>query len=175
MLHGAQQVECTINGIGERAGNAALEEVVMALKTRRDLYQAVTNVDTTQLSAASSLLCKITGQKMPANKAIVGKNAFAHGSGIHQHGMLAERSMYEIMRPEEVGMGATTIYLSKHSGRHGLANRLHALNIQMPPEQMDQLFAKFKLLAAKKKQIEDVDLIKLAAEIQANQRASAQH
>ena len=110
----------------------------------------------------ANLLTHITGQKVQANKAIVGKNAFAHGAGIHQHGMLAERSTYEIMRPEDVGFTSTHIFLSKHSGRHGLMHRLNALGIDSAPEKLDQLFVKFKLLADKKKQISNEDLILLA-------------
>ena len=161
---GATQIECTINGIGERAGNASLEEVVMALKTRQDIYQASTQIDTTQLLATSHLLSKITGQKVQPNKAVVGKNAFAHGAGIHQHGMLSERSTYEIMKPEEVGFSSTHIFLSKHSGRHGLVHRLKALGIDLPPEKVDDVFAKFKVLADKKKHIYDEDLILLSTE-----------
>lgn len=164
VLQGARQIECTINGIGERAGNASLEEIVMTLKTRRDLYQATTNVDTTQLLATSHLLSQITGQKVQANKAIVGKNAFAHGAGIHQHGMISERSTYEIMKPEDVGFSSTHIFLSKHSGRHGLLHRLKELGIELPPEKLDQVFVKFKALADKKKHIYDEDLIFLSTE-----------
>lgn len=164
VMQGARQIECTINGIGERAGNASLEEVVMSLKTRRDLYQATTNIDTIQLLATSHLLSEITGQKVQANKAIVGENAFAHGSGIHQHGMISERSTYEIMKPEDVGFSSTHIFLSKHSGRHGLVYRLKALGIDLPREKLDRVFVKFKDLADRKKQINDADLILLAAE-----------
>lgn len=164
VLQGANQVECTINGIGERAGNASLEEIVMTLKTRQDLYKRTTNVDTTQLLATSHLLSQITGQKVQTNKAIVGKNAFAHGAGIHQHGMISERSTYEIMKPEDVGFSSTHIFLSKHSGRHGLVHRLNDLGIDLSPEKLDQVFAKFKTLADKKKHIYDEDLILLSTE-----------
>ena len=164
VMQGARQIECTINGIGERAGNASLEEVVMALKTRQDIYQMTTNIDTTQITAASRLLSQITGQKVQPNKAIVGKNAFSHGSGIHQHGMVSESSTYEIMKPEDVGLNSTQIYLSKHSGRHGLMHRLNALNINLTPEKLDQVFVKFKDLADKKKHIYDEDLILLSTE-----------
>lgn len=158
ILNGANQIECTINGIGERAGNASLEEVVMSLKTRKDFYAASTAIDTTQLLATSQLLAQITGNPVQANKAIVGKNAFAHGAGIHQHGMVAERSTYEIMRPEDVGFASTHIVLSKHSGRHGLVHRLNSLGIQLGPEKLDELFAQFKILADQKKEINDDDL-----------------
>ena len=162
IMQGARQIECTINGIGERAGNASLEEVVMTLKTRRDIYQACTKIDTTQLLATSQMLSEITGQTVQPNKAIVGKNAFAHGAGIHQHGMLAERSTYEIMRPEDVGFPSSHIILSKHSGRHGLDYRLKEIGIALPPDKLDQFFAKFKILADKKKHISDDDLIMLS-------------
>jgi 2-isopropylmalate synthase len=162
VLQGARQIECTINGIGERAGNASLEEVVMVLKTRQDVYGAATQVDTTQLLATSHLLSKITGQKIQANKAIVGKNAFAHGSGIHQHGMVSERSTYEIMKPEDVGFSSTHISLSKHSGRHGLTHRLNALGIHLSKEKLDEVFVRFKALASKKKLIDDKDLVFLS-------------
>lgn len=164
ILQGATQIECTINGIGERAGNASLEEVVMALKTRQDIYQVQTKVDTNQLLATSRLLTQITGQKVQANKAIVGKNAFAHGAGIHQHGMIAERSTYEIMKPEQVGFPSTNIYLSKHSGRHGLQHRLKDLGIELDVKKLDEVFIKFKDLADKKKHIYDEDLILLSTE-----------
>lgn len=164
VLNGAKQVECTINGIGERAGNASLEEIVMALKTRKDVYQTLTHIDTTQLAATSHLLTQITGQKIPLNKAIVGKNAFAHGSGIHQHGMVSERSTYEIMKPEDVGITSTSLFLSKHSGRHGLAHRLAEIGIKLETEKLDSIFLKFKKLADKKKHIYDEDLIRLATE-----------
>lgn len=162
--NGAGQVECTINGIGERAGNASLEEVVMILKTRHDIYHAGSRIDTTQLLATSRLLSQITGQRVPPNKAIVGSNAFSHGSGIHQHGMISDRSTYEIMKPEDIGFASTQIYLSKHSGRHGLMHRLKNLGIELPPEKLDSLFEKFKTLADKKKHIYDQDLIFLAME-----------
>ena len=164
VMQGARQIECTINGIGERAGNASLEEIVMALQTRKDLYQVSTNVETTQLLATSHLLSQITGQKVQANKAIVGKNAFAHGAGIHQHGMISERSTYEIMKPEDVGFSSTQIFLSKHSGRHGLGHRLNELGIDLQPDKLDQVFIKFKALADKKKHIYDEDLILLSTE-----------
>ena len=164
VLHGARQIECTINGIGERAGNASLEEIVMILKTRKDIYQAQVNIDTTQLLATSRLLAQVTGQKVQPNKAIVGKNAFAHGAGIHQHGMLSERSTYEIMKPEDIGFSSTHIFLSKHSGRHGLMHRLNELGINLEMERLDQVFVKFKALADKKKNIYDEDLILLLGE-----------
>jgi len=156
--NGARQVECTVNGIGERAGNAALEEVVMALKTRPYLYECTTNIDTTQIYPTSRLLRKITGQPVQPNKAIVGRNAFAHESGIHQHGMLANAETYEIMKPEEIGIKKSEIVLGKHSGRAALKNRLVALGYDPNEEKMPEIFAKFKNLADKKKSIEDADL-----------------
>jgi len=156
---GARQVECTINGIGERAGNAALEEVVMALHTRPQLYRCTTNINTTEIMRTSALLKKITGQPVQPNKAIVGRNAFAHESGIHQHGFLAHRETYEILRPETVGIEKSEIILGKHSGRAALKNHLEALGYSITDEQhMADIFAKFKALADKKKIIEDADL-----------------
>lgn len=159
--NGATQIECTINGIGERAGNAALEEVVMAMKTRPDIYPAKNRINTTELLATSKLLEQITGQGVQPNKAIVGKNAFAHESGIHQHGMLSNRQTYEIMTPEDVGYKSQLI-LGKHSGRNAIQSRLQELGIEVEPEQLDQIFVKFKDLADKKKDIYDADLIMLA-------------
>lgn len=158
---GAGQVECTINGIGERAGNAALEEVVMAMKTRSDYYQCATRIDSTKLVPASRLVTKTTGIQVQRNKAIVGKNAFAHESGIHQDGMLKERSTYEIMRPEEVGFAKTDLVLGKHSGRAALADRAKTLGFTLTSEQLQQVFSEFKKLADKKKEIYDGDIIAL--------------
>lgn len=155
---GARQIECTINGIGERAGNASLEEVVMALQTRADFYELEHGVDSTEIFRTSKLLEQITGQKVQPNKAIVGKNAFAHESGIHQHGMLAHPETYEIMTPESVGVDKTNIVLGKHSGRAALAARLTDMGYQLETEQINQIFAEFKGLADKKKDISDADL-----------------
>ncbi|MBI5754271.1 2-isopropylmalate synthase [Candidatus Peregrinibacteria bacterium] len=160
--NGACQVECTINGIGERAGNAALEEVVMAMKTRSDLFKEKNHIDTRQLYATSKLLSQITGQKLQANKAIVGKNAFAHEAGIHQHGILSNRLTYEIMKAEDVGRTTNQLILGKHSGRNALATRLVQLGIQVSKERLEIIFAKFKALADKKKNIYDEDLIMVA-------------
>ncbi|EQD53331.1 LeuA, partial [mine drainage metagenome] len=124
---GARQVECTLNGIGERAGNAALEEVVMALRTRSDRYALATGIDSTRLYAASRALSGMIGLEVARNKAIVGDNAFAHEAGIHQHGMLANRATYEIMRPEDVGFPHTRLVLGRHSGRHALRERIREL------------------------------------------------
>ena len=155
---GARQIECTINGIGERAGNASLEEVVMALQTRADFYELEHGIDSTEIYRTSQLLEQITGQKVQVNKAIVGKNAFAHESGIHQHGMLANPETYEIMTPESVGVDKTNIVLGKHSGRAALAARLQDMGYQLETEQLNEIFADFKTLADKKKDIADSDL-----------------
>jgi 2-isopropylmalate synthase len=158
---GAGQIECTINGIGERAGNAALEEVVMALKTRSDFFCCTTSIDTRRLVPASRLVSQTTGIQVQRNKAIVGRNAFAHESGIHQDGMLKERSTYEIMKPEEVGFSKTDLVLGKHSGRAALADRAKTLGYTVTGEQLQVVFEQFKLLADKKKEIYDGDIIAL--------------
>ena len=155
---GARQVECTINGIGERAGNAALEEVVMSLQTRQNFYNVSTNINTTEIMRTSMLLKHITGQPVQPNKAIVGRNAFAHESGIHQHGYLAHRETYEIMRPEDIGLSESQIILGKHSGRAALKNHLEEMGYDLDDEQLNDVFGKFKALADKKKIIEDADL-----------------
>jgi 2-isopropylmalate synthase len=144
---GARQVECAINGIGERAGNCALEDVVMALKTRGDFFGLETAVDTTRIMAASRTLAQVTNTPPPRNKAIVGANAFAHESGIHQHGVLQNRATYEIMRPEDVGLDTDGIVLGKHSGRHALAARARGLGHVLEGDALDRLFARFKTVA----------------------------
>ena len=158
---GAGQIECTINGIGERAGNAALEEVVMALQTRSDFYQCATRIDSKRLVPASRLVSRTTGIQVQRNKAIVGRNAFAHEAGIHQDGMLKERSTYEIMSPEEVGFSKTDLVLGKHSGRAALADRAKKLGFTLTGEQLQVVFEQFKLLADKKKEIYDGDIMAL--------------
>jgi len=158
---GAGQVECTINGIGERAGNCSLEEVVMALRTRRDYYGCETRITTQKLVPTSRLVANITGIQVPRNKAVVGRNAFAHEAGIHQDGMLKERSTYEIMRPEDVGLERTDLVLGKHSGRAALADRARVLGYQLSPEQIQTVFERFKLLADRKKEIYDGDIAAL--------------
>ena len=158
---GARQVECTINGLGERAGNAALEEIVMALKTRHDYYGLTTGIKAERIYPVSRLVSTVTGMAVQRNKAIVGRNAFAHESGIHQDGMLKERSTYEIMRPEEVGVPRTDLVLGKHSGRHALRDRVDELGFHLSDEQMEVLFDDFKALADKKKEVFDEDLIVL--------------
>jgi 2-isopropylmalate synthase len=160
---GARQVECTINGIGERAGNCALEEVVMGLKTRSDLFGVSTGIDTRKLYPASRQLAAIIGSFVPANKAIVGDNAFAHEAGIHQHGMLANRETYEIMRPEDVGISRSTLVLGKHSGRHALADRVRELGFELAETELEQLFVRFKDLADRKRQVFDADIEALIA------------
>jgi len=168
---GARQVECTINGIGERAGNAALEEVVMALKVRAPYFGVSLGIHTPQLYPASRLLSELTGQAVPRNKAIVGSNAFAHESGIHQHGMLKHRGTYEIMRPQDVGIAATTLVLGKHSGRAALRQRLQALGYAPDDHGLDALFIGFKQLADARGEVNDDDLHTLARE--ADLRADA--
>jgi len=155
---GARQVECTVNGIGERAGNAALEEIVMALRVRAPLYGVDTRIDSRRLHPVSRLLSQLTGQMLPRNKAVVGENAFAHESGIHQHGMLKHRGTYEIMRPEDVGFPKTRLVLGKHSGRHALRQRLEELGHTLEEAELGRVFADFKTLADRKREIYDGDL-----------------
>jgi 2-isopropylmalate synthase len=155
---GARQIECTINGIGERAGNCSLEEVVMALKTRESYYKLTTGIHTTRLYPTSRLVSTITGMPVPRNKAVVGENAFAHESGIHQHGMLKHHSTYEIMRPQDVGLTRTHLVLGKHSGRHALRERIRELGYELPEAEMARVFAEFKALADKKKELFDGDI-----------------
>ena len=165
VLNGARQVECTINGLGERAGNAALEEVVMTLRTRRDVFPCDTRLDTTQILNCSRLVATITGFPVQPNKAIVGANAFAHESGIHQDGVLKSRETYEIMRAEDVGWRANRMVLGKHSGRNAFKTRLEALGITFSGEaELNAAFARFKDLADKKHEIYDDDLQALVSE-----------
>ncbi len=158
VMEGARQVECTINGIGERAGNASLEEIVMAFRTRADVLRVRTGVRTERLYPTSRIVSQVTGLHVQRNKAIVGQNAFAHEAGIHQHGMLTHRETYEIMRPEEVGFARSQLVLGKHSGRHALKDRLVALGYLLDEKQIDKVFADFKVLADKKKDIYDADI-----------------
>jgi len=155
---GARQVECTINGIGERAGNCSLEEVVMALRTRADFFGIDTDIDTTRLYPTSRLVSSITGMHVPRNKAIVGENAFAHEAGIHQHGMLADASTYEIMKPETVGISRSNLVLGKHSGRHAFRERVDQLGFELGDEELNTAFEEFKKLADRKKELFDGDL-----------------
>ncbi|HUT13053.1 MAG TPA: 2-isopropylmalate synthase [Thermoguttaceae bacterium] len=161
---GAGQVECTINGLGERAGNCSLEEIVMALRTRNDYYHADTRVLSRRLVPTSRLVAGITGIQVQRNKAIVGQNAFAHEAGIHQDGMLKERTTYEIMRPEDVGFTKTDLVLGKHSGRAALDDRAKHLGYTLTREQLDNVFEQFKILADKKKEVYDADLAALIEE-----------
>ncbi|NLB29483.1 MAG: 2-isopropylmalate synthase [Clostridiales bacterium] len=158
MSAGADQIECTVNGLGERAGNAALEEIVMAINTRRDHFGVECRVDTTQLYRASRLVYGIIGIPAPINKAIVGANAFAHESGIHQHGVMAERTTYEIMTPESVGLSKNKIVLGKHSGRHAFSKRVSELGYALTDEQINGFFKEFKLLCDRKKTVSDSDI-----------------
>jgi len=159
VCNGARQVECTVNGIGERAGNASMEEIVMALKTRSDIYGCSTNIKTTEICRVSRLVSKYTGFVVPPNKAIVGGNAFRHEAGIHQDGILKERSTYEIMRPEDVGFVGIGLVLGKHSGRHAFKERLKNLGINLKATELDIAFVRFKSIADKKKNVFDEDLI----------------
>ncbi len=161
---GAGQVECTINGIGERAGNCSLEEFVMALRTRRDIMPFYTNIATEQITHSSRLLSTVTGIMVQPNKAIVGANAFAHESGIHQHGMMMDKSTYEIMTPESVGLSASALVLGKHSGRHAFKKRLEELGHELSEELLQRAFDKFKALADLKKEVFDEDLDAIIAE-----------
>jgi len=161
---GARQVECTVNGIGERAGNTSLEEIVMAIKTRANLFSVTTGINTKQIMATSKLLTHITGVAVQPNKAIVGANAFAHESGIHQDGVLKNAMTYEIMNPEDVGIGRSNIVLGKHSGRHAVIERLKFLGYDLSGEELERFFKYFKALADAKKQIFDEDLEVLIGE-----------
>ncbi|HUK02481.1 MAG TPA: 2-isopropylmalate synthase [Steroidobacteraceae bacterium] len=158
VVAGVRQVECTINGIGERAGNCSLEEVVMALKTRETFFNVRTQIHTTRLYPTSRLLSSITGLPVPRNKAVVGENAFAHEAGIHQHGMLKHHSTYEIMRPEDVGLPRSALVLGKHSGRHAFRERVQQLGFELDELELNRVFAEFKALADKKKELFDGDI-----------------
>lgn len=155
---GATQVECTVNGIGERAGNASLEEIVMALHTRRDFYEAETGINTRQIYNSSKLLSNITGVPIPPSKAIVGANAFAHESGIHQHGVISNAQTYEIMKSTDVGIPQNTMVLGKHSGKHALREKLASMGYELDDQEMENVFARFKDLADKKKNITGSDI-----------------
>ncbi len=157
--HGARQVECTINGIGERAGNTAMEEVVMALKTRADLFPYETGIDTRLIYPTSRLVSQITGMRVQPNKAIVGANAFAHEAGIHQDGVLKEKLTYEIMTPESVGIPKSSLVMGKHSGRHAFRDRLKSLGFDLNTDQIQKAFELFKALADKKKTVYDEDIV----------------
>ena len=158
---GVRQIECTVNGIGERAGNASLEEIVMALRVRPDKLPFTTGIVTRELFSSSQLLAQITGEGVQSNKAIVGRNAFAHEAGIHQDGILKDRRTYEIMRPEDVGVPETTLVLGKHSGRHALKNRCTAIRIEPTRLELDELYRRMVALADRKKTVHDHDLLEL--------------
>jgi 2-isopropylmalate synthase len=162
LKEGARQVECTINGLGERAGNCALEEIVMAVKTRADYFGLQTSINSRRLCPTSRLVSHVTGIAVQRNKAIVGQNAFAHEAGIHQDGMLKDRSTYEIMKPEDVGLSKTELVLGKHSGRHALRERVQALGYHLDDAQFQQVFENFKVLADRKKTVYDADIEALA-------------
>ena len=174
MRAGARQIECTINGIGERAGNAALEEIVMAIKTRGDFYGVETTIDTSMITRISKLVSSITGFAVQYNKAIVGANAFAHESGIHQDGMLKNRSTYEIMTPESVGLEKTSLTLGKLSGRAAFKDRLKEIGYDLSEEMLAEAFKKFKELADKKKEILDEDIIALVDDSITNKKSNYQ-
>jgi 2-isopropylmalate synthase len=161
---GARQIECTINGIGERAGNAALEEVVMALKTRADIFPYHTAVDARQLTRASKLVSNVTSFPVQYNKAIVGRNAFAHESGIHQDGMLKHTQTYEIMTPESVGVSKTSLVMGKHSGRNAFRSKLDEMGYRLSDNQFEDAFVRFKDLADRKKHVYDEDIEALVDE-----------
>ena len=161
---GARQVECTVNGIGERAGNASMEEIVMALRTRNDLFGLTTGINTQEIYRTSKLVSRVTGVYVQPNKAIVGKNAFAHEAGIHQHGVLSNPLTYEIMTPESVGVPSSTLVLGKHSGRHALKERIKALGFDLDDDLLSRVFEKFKKLADKKKEVYDEDLVIIVEE-----------
>ena len=158
---GARQIECTINGLGERAGNTALEEVVMALKVRNDIMPYQTRIDTTRIMGISRRVAAVSGFAVQFNKAIVGKNAFAHESGIHQDGMLKNRETFEVMRPEDVGLTETSLVMGKHSGRAALRAKLKGLGFDLADNQLKDAFVRFKALADRKKEVFDDDLIAL--------------
>jgi 2-isopropylmalate synthase len=158
LLAGARQVECAINGLGERAGNCSLEEIVMLLRTRRDEHGLDTGLDTRELARTSRMVTRFTGYAVQPNKAIVGRNAFAHESGIHQDGVLKERTTYEIMDPSEVGLESNSIVLGKHSGRHALRDALEQLGFKVEGNALNQAFKRFKEIADKKKQVTALDL-----------------
>ena len=166
VVAGARQIECTINGIGERAGNCSLEEVVMALKTREAFFNVSTGVHTNRLYPTSRLVSNITGMPIPRNKAVVGENAFSHEAGIHQHGMLKHHSTYEILRPEDVGLSRSHLVLGKHSGRHAFRERVQALGFELEELEFNRVFEEFKALADKKKELFDGDIEALVLRVE---------
>jgi 2-isopropylmalate synthase len=169
---GARQVECTINGIGERAGNASLEEIVMTTRIRQDRLPYGTGINTREIYASSQLLTALTGERVQANKAIVGRNAFAHEAGIHQDGMLKDRRTYEIMRPEEVGVPQATLVLGKHSGRHAVQRRCEQIGLTLERRELDEVYRAIIALADREKTVNDRDLAEVVARVR-GQRAPA--
>jgi 2-isopropylmalate synthase len=169
---GARQVECTINGIGERAGNASLEEIVMATRVRQDRLPYSTDIATERIYGASQLLTRLTGEAVQANKAIVGRNAFAHEAGIHQDGMLKDRRTYEIMRPEDVGVPATTLVLGKHSGRHAVQHRVQQLGLELSRLELDRLYRRMIALADQQKTVSDTELVQMVTELRQTPEAA---
>jgi 2-isopropylmalate synthase len=163
---GARQVECTINGIGERAGNCSLEEIVMALAVREQVFGVRTDIDTRRIYPTCRLVSSITGMPIPRNKAVTGENAFAHEAGIHQHGMLRHASTYEIMRPQDVGLSRSSLVLGKHSGRHAFRERVHDLGFELEEEEFGRVFARFKALADRKKELFDGDIEALVLHVE---------
>lgn len=162
VVAGARHIECTINGIGERAGNCSLEETVMALRTRQEFFHVRTGIDTRRLFPTAKLVSEITGMPIPRNKAVVGENAFSHESGIHQHAVLKHFSTYEILRPEDVGHEKSRIVLGKHSGRHALRDRMEEMGLSLSEEHLNRVFLEFKAMAGEKKVVSDSELLGLA-------------
>jgi len=162
---GVRQVECTVNGIGERAGNASMEEIVMALKTRKDFFNMHTNIETQHIMACSKMVSSFTGFFVQRNKAIVGKNAFAHESGIHQHGFLKKKDTFEIMNPSEIGGEESELVMGKHSGRNALQFRIKELGHELSPEELDRVFEEFKILADEKKDVFEEDILTLVQKV----------
>ena len=172
--NGADQVECTVNGIGERAGNAALEEVVMAIRTRRNVYDAETGVDTRQIVPTSRLLSSIIHVEVQPNKAIVGRNAFAHEAGIHQHGVLQHAMTYEIMSPEDIGLEGSRLVLGKHSGRHAIDARCRQMGMALRPSELDRVYRAVKRLADVRKEVRDEDLRAIVERVRSRKAEATQ-
>jgi 2-isopropylmalate synthase len=170
---GARQVECTVNGIGERAGNASLEEIVMATRVRADRLPFTTGINTREIYAASQMLTNLTGEAVQANKAIVGRNAFAHEAGIHQDGMLKDRRTYEIMRPEEVGVPQATLVLGKHSGRHAVLRRCQQLGLMLERHELETVYWAIMAIADREKVVNDRDLAEVVAKLQGRRSTAA--
>jgi 2-isopropylmalate synthase len=173
---GVRQVECTVNGIGERAGNASLEEIIMATRVRSDRLPVETGIDTRQLYPVSQLLTELTGERVQSNKAIVGRNAFAHEAGIHQDGMLKDRRTYEIMRPEDVGVPQTTLVLGKHSGRHAVQKRCEMFGLTLSRRDLDLVYRRIVAIADRRKHVSDEDLLEIVTSVRGvARRAAADH